>query len=220
MLSAMRRLRWKFQQRQKNVKFSVLAGTVIYAFLSWGLLPTVSAGYQPQPSAQTDAGKVPKELKEVGIETELGAQVPADELEFRDETGKRVKLAQYFDGSTPVILNLVYYRCPNLCNYLLNGLMDTLKKFQWSVGKQFKIVTVSIKPREKPALAKQKKENYLKQFARTTAPSGWHFLTGEEDQIRKLADSVGFGYRYDESQGEYAHSAAIWVLTPKAKISI
>ncbi len=177
------------------------------------------AGYPSQPNAQTNVGKIPKELEEIGIDSKLGAKISVDELSFKNEEDEVVKLSRYFDGKTPVILNLVYFKCPSLCNFLLNGLMDSLKKFNWSVGKQFKIVTISINPREKPKLAKAKKKNYLAQYNRTTAEAGWHFLTGEESQIKKLTSQVGFKYRYDQKQKEYAHGAAIWVLTPEAKIS-
>ncbi|MBN20571.1 MAG: photosynthetic protein synthase I [Bdellovibrionaceae bacterium] len=167
------------------------------------------------------ASEIPGELKGVGIEEKLGNQVPITELEFKNEDSQPVRLSQYFKSGKPVVLALVYYNCPNLCNFLLNGFLDTLKKFQWLPGREFEIVTVSINPREGSSLAKEKKKRYIEALGRDpeVVAQGWHFLTGQEDQIKKLADSVGFGFRFDEKSGEFAHSSALFVLTPSGKLS-
>jgi protein SCO1/2 len=138
---------------------------------------------------------------------------------FRDDEGKPVVLASYFKKNRPVILALVYYECPNLCNLLLNGLEKSLHKLDWTTGDQFELVAVSINPNETSKLASQKKENYLKIYNRPKAEKGWHFLTGEDAQIRSLASQVGFQYRYDAKEKQYAHAAAIYILTPQGKIS-
>lgn len=164
------------------------------------------------------ANTVPPELKDVGITEKLGNSLSLDTFAFKDETGAEVKLSQFF-GKKPVILTLVYYGCPNLCNYLLNGLVDSMKPLAWTPGKEFDIVTVSIDPTENAKLAQAKKTSYLESYGRPSAAFGWHFLTGSEDQIKKLAGEVGFGYRYDDQEKQYAHSAAIFVLTPQGKIS-
>ena len=161
---------------------------------------------------------VPPELQGISITENLKAQVPLD-LEFTDEQGRTVKLSAYFQGKRPVILTLVYYRCPMLCGLLLNGLTDALKEMEWTAGQQFDIVTVSIDPLETPTLAKLKKQNYLKEYGRPGAAAGWHFLTGREPNIRKLADTVGFGYRYDEETKQYAHAAGIFVCTPEGRLA-
>ncbi len=164
------------------------------------------------------AEPIPPELEGIGIEEKLGNFIPLD-LTFKDEQGKELKLRDFFTDQKPVILNLVYYGCPNLCGFLLNGFVDALKVFTWSPGKEFNVVTVSIDPSEKPALAAQKKEALLKVYSRNGAEAGWHFLTGAEENIKKLAAAVGFKYRYDTEEKQFAHSAAIFVLTPEGKIS-
>lgn len=170
------------------------------------------------PAAAQLANQVPEELQEVGVEEHLDAKLPLD-LEFRDEHGQVVKLGDYFDGDKPVILTLNYYKCPMLCGLQLNGLLDGLKELEWTPGQEFELVTVSINPLETPALAAEKKQNYISRYGRPSAAKGWHFLTGREPEIRRLAETLGFGYTYDRSTGEYAHAAAIMVATPDARVA-
>jgi protein SCO1/2 len=171
----------------------------------------------PPASAQRKE-PLPKDLEGVGITQHLGAKLPLD-LEFTAEDGKPVQLARYFTGDRPVVLTLGYYRCPMLCTLVLNSLVDGLKDLPWTPGREFEIVTVSIDPLETPTLARLKKQNYLEEYARPGAAAGWHFLTGREENIRKLADTVGFGYRYVKERGQYAHSAAIFVVTPDGRMA-
>lgn len=161
---------------------------------------------------------LPKQLEGVGITEHSGAQVPLD-LEFVADDGKPVRLRTYFDGKKPVILNLGYYRCPMLCGLVLSGLLQGLKETAWSVGREFEVVTVSIDPLETPTLARLKKESYMAEYGRPGAAAGWHFLTGREENIRKLADAVGFGYRYVPERGEYAHAAVLFMVTPDGHIA-
>ncbi|MHC4913728.1 MAG: SCO family protein, partial [Planctomycetota bacterium] len=147
-----------------------------------------------------------------------GAQVPLDRP-FVDERGKKVQLSDYFHGEKPVILTLGYYRCPMLCDLVLNGVVDALKSADWKPGREFDIVTISIDPLETPTMAKLKKQNYLKSLGIPSAGRGWHFLVGRGEDARAVADSVGFGYRYDEARKEYAHAAGIFLLTPDGKLS-
>ena len=170
-------------------------------------------------SFPSQSAEIPKPLQEVGILDKNGSQVAIRELTFRDETGSEVRLEKYFQSKRPVILTLVYYECPNLCNFLLNGLVDSMKPLEWTPGKRFDIVSVSINPKETPALATSKKASYLKSYGRPEAAEGWHFLTGSEDQIRRLADQVGFQYKYDEKEKQYAHAAGLFVLTPEGRLS-
>jgi protein SCO1/2 len=162
---------------------------------------------------------IPDELNGIGITEHLGDQVSIDDYTFKNEAGQDVKLSDYFHAGRPVLLTLVYYECPNLCNFLLNGLVASLKTLDWTPGQNFEIVTLSINPNEKPVLAEKKKAAYLESYGRKDAGAGWHFLTGDEAQIRKLAGQVGFGYRYEPKDAQYAHSAAIFALTPAGKIS-
>jgi len=161
---------------------------------------------------------IPPELADVGIDERLGSPISLDS-EFKDEHGENVALRKFFDGKHPVILTLVYYECPNLCNFLLNGFTASLKSLAWTPGEPFKIVTLSIDPRETPELATKKKQAYLELYGRSLGPEGWNFLTGSEEKIRKLAREVGFKYKYDEEQKQYAHTAALFVLTPDGKLS-
>ena len=162
--------------------------------------------------------QVPAALEEVGVTEHLDAKLPLD-LEFRDENGDRVRLGDFFDGDRPVILTLNYYKCPMLCGLMLNGVVDGLETMEWSPGDEFEIVTVSINPLETPELAAAKKQNYLKRLERPSAAEGWHFLTGREPEINRLAETVGFSYSYDPETQEYAHAAAIMACTPDGRVA-
>jgi protein SCO1/2 len=152
-----------------------------------------------------------------GIEQRLGEQVPL-QLSFRDETGQTVKLGSYF-GKKPVVLVLAYFRCPRLCDVVLNGMTDGLRELTYEMEKDYTVLTVSFDPREGPDLAAEKKKAYAERYRRPGTDNGWHFLTGEEDQIRRLAEAVGFRYSYDPKKNEYAHGSGIMILTPKGKVS-
>ena len=162
-------------------------------------------------------GVRPELLKEVGIDQKLNSPVPLD-LMFRDEHGKSVALGQYF-GSKPVILTLVYYNCPMLCTQVLNGLDRSLEQLPMTIGKDFYVITVSIDPTDQPPLAEAKQAVYLGMYNRPGSADGWHFLTGEESQIKQLAAAVGFRYAYDPDSKQYAHASGIMLLTPEGKIS-
>lgn len=162
---------------------------------------------------------VPPDAAAISITEKTGSQVPIQELKFRDETGAVVPLAKFFGRGRPVVLSLVYYECPSLCSLVMNGVLDSTKALQWTIGKEFDVVHVSIDPKEGASLAHLKKEVYVKAYGRLGADNGWHFLTGEADQIQRLADAVGFGFKYDEKSKEYAHSAGVFVLTPDGRIS-
>jgi protein SCO1/2 len=169
---------------------------------------------QREPEQRTNIAQL---TQSITIEQKLNEQVPLD-LTFRDETGRTVQLKQYF-GRKPVLLTLVYYECPSLCGLVLQGLLKSLRVLNYTPGEQFEIVTVSISPQETPELAAQKKLNFLKEYGRLDAARGWHFLTGEEEPIRRLADAVGFRYVYDPKTQQYAHAAGIMLLTPEGKVS-
>lgn len=159
----------------------------------------------------------PPYLENVGIDQRLDAQVPPD-LAFVDDTGKPVKLGDYF-GKKPLILNLVYYNCTMLCGEALAGLSASLKVIKFDVGNEFEVVTVSFNPKETPQLAAEKKKEYVKRYGRSSAEQGWHFLTGSADSINALTKAVGFQYQYDAAKNQYAHVTAILVLTPEGRIS-
>lgn len=161
--------------------------------------------------------ELPPALRSVSIDQRLNEQVPLD-LTFRNELGQAVRLDAYF-GSKPVILVLAYYRCPMLCNQVLNGLLDCLRKLSFDVGSQFQVVVVSFDPKESPPLAAAKKTTYIEQYGRPRAAGGWHFLTGDEASIRQLTQAVGFRYTYDATTTQYAHASGIMVVTPQGKLA-
>jgi protein SCO1 len=163
------------------------------------------------------ASNTPPLLEGVGIDQNLNAQVPMD-LIFRDETGQPVRLGQYFRDK-PVVLALVYYECPGLCDLILNGLSHAMQQISLNIGTDYQVVTVSFNPKETWQLAVAKKGNYLEKYNRPGAKEGWHFLTGDEPSIKTLADTVGFHYKYDQQSQQYVHASAIYVLTPEGKIS-
>lgn len=160
---------------------------------------------------------LPSQLRNVGIDQRLNEQVPLD-LTFYDETGKQVRLSDYF-GRKPVVLSLVYYDCPMLCTMILNGMLRSMRAIKLNVNEHFEVVTVSFDPREKPDLAAAKKAEYVKKYRRRGAAEGWHFLTGKEPSIRRLAQAVGFRYAYDPKTGQYAHASGIMILTPGGKLA-
>lgn len=156
-------------------------------------------------------------LSDVNIEQRLGQNLPLNAT-FRDEAGREVKLSEYFGKGKPVVLSLIYYRCPSLCNQILNGMLAAFRVVKHSIGEQYDVVCISIDPRETPDLAAQKKESYVKSYGRPNAANGWHFLTGNEDQIRRVADAVGYHYKYIPETDIYAHAAGIVVCTPEGKL--
>lgn len=160
----------------------------------------------------------PSDLEEVGVAEHPDAQIPLD-LAFRDATGERVTLKEFFDGTRPVILTMNYSNCPMLCSLQLNGLLEGLQGLEWDLGENFQMITVSIDPKESPERAALTKQKYLKMYGRPGVGDGWHMLTGNEENIRKLAGTVGFGYSFVEDTGEYAHAAVTFILTPDGRVS-
>jgi protein SCO1/2 len=183
----------------------------------------------PRPSSPLYGGRpengpvatgLPKALQNVGIDQKLNQQVPLD-LVLRDENGEQVKLGQYF-GKRPVVLSLVYYSCPMLCTQVLNGMAGAFKALAFIPGEEYEVVTVSFDPRETPALAAAKKTtyvNYLPEAKRAGASNGWHFLTADEENIKRLTEAVGFRYHWDQATEQFAHASGIMVLTPQGKLA-
>lgn len=163
---------------------------------------------------------LPKQLNGVGVEEKLESRVPL-ELEFIDSEGKKTTLGEVLTGDKPVLLTLNYSDCPMLCSVMLNGLVEGLEGMRWTVGTEFDLVTVSLDPNESPERAHSTKERFLTDYGRDepSIEDGWTFLVGSENNIRALADSVGFGYRYSESRKEYLHAAALMVLNPSGQVS-
>jgi len=171
------------------------------------------------PSQSNEVG-LPQALKEIGIQQKLGEQLPL-ETEFKDETGRTVRLGDYFNKGRPVVIAFVYYECPMLCNEVLNGLTGSLKGISFDAGKEFDVVAISFDAREneKPDLARNKKESYMSRYGRPGTEKGWHFLTGTQTSIDAAAGAAGFGYKWDEKSNQFAHAGGVMVATPDGKMS-
>ena len=180
----------------------MLAGALILAVA----LPAAAQRKEPMPAA----------LQGVGITENLEAQIPLD-LEFVDSDGKKVKLAKFFDGHRPVILTMNYSNCPKLCSVQLNGLVTAMKKMPWDLGQEYQIVTLGIDPLETPDRARLTRQKYLEQYGRPGSAEGWHFVVGREQNIERVADTVGFGYRLVGKQ--YVHAAVLIICTPEGVVS-
>ena len=160
----------------------------------------------------------PAELPgKVAIAQKLNTRIPLDVM-MRDETGRVVRLSEFFNHGKPVILNFVYYRCPMLCPMVLEGTTESLTNLKFNIGEQFDMVTISIDPRDQPKDAMAMKDKYIKRYGRLDSAS-WHFLTSNETAVKRVADAVGFQFAYDPQTDQFAHGAALFVLTPDARTS-
>ncbi len=162
--------------------------------------------------------ETPDELRGVGSDERLGAQAPLD-LAFTDSAGGEVTLGKILDGTKPVLLTMNYSDCPRLCSLQLNGLFRGLDKLAWDLGDQFRMITVSIDPNESPKRAEDTRQKYLQAYGRQGRSDGWRCLVGREENIRKLADAVGFRYVYVEETKQFAHAAVTMVLAPDGRVS-
>ncbi|MCL6533475.1 MAG: SCO family protein [Armatimonadetes bacterium] len=199
----MRNQLWVWIMVMASVGLTSLAGAQLYR--------------RPGEIGQFQEQEQKKILEQVTVEQRLNTQVPLD-LTFRDETGKTVRLGDYF-GKRPVILVMAYYECPMLCTVVLNELTRSLNALDYTIGKEFEVITVSISPTETPELARQKKQTYLSAYKKSGGEKGWHFLVGDEPNIKALANAVGFQYTYDPRTKQYAHPAVIMILTPQGKLA-
>lgn len=162
-------------------------------------------------------GVKPAALEGVGIEEHLGRQVDLN-LQFTAESGYPVALSEFFHKKRPVILDLIYYQCPNLCTLVLNGQTQAMREIlPWTPGNEYEVVTISIDPQESFDLARKKKAIYTSSFDHP-AP-GWHFLCDRDGNAKKLAEMVGYKYRWDERTQQFAHAAGIMILTPEGKVA-
>lgn len=187
---------------------AVLSAMVLITFA----LPVV--GQMADPSSD----RLPPQLGYVAIEQRLGQQAPL-QLPFRDETGKTVLLANYFQVGRPVLLSLVYFNCNMLCSQVLAEIAHSLSLLKFDAGKQFEVVTVSFDPRETAQMASEAKSKYLAVYGRSGAENGWHFLTGDSSSIGALTDAVGFHYRWDAQTKQFAHATGIMLLTPEGRVA-
>jgi protein SCO1/2 len=196
------------------------AGVLLISFLA-GAHAQVSPTGQKQMGEPAD-DKLPTVLHGVTIAQHLNQQLPLDST-FVDETGRTVRLGQYFDGKHPVLLALVYYKCPILCSEELKGLTGALEMVSYRPGKDFQIVAISIDPTETPAIAASKKREYVTYYGHPESAPGWHFLTGQQPAIDAVAKATGFGYvpmaGPDGKKDQFAHASAIQIVTPEGRIA-
>jgi len=189
----------------------------VYRGLTLFFVLTLSLWLSLVSFARAHDASRPIPLRDVEFDQKLNSQIPLD-LSFTDERGVPVQLRQYFGGK-PIILNFVYYKCRDLCPLLLDGMVRTLRGVSFDIGTEFDVLTVSIDPHDNAALAAAQKRNFLARYGRPGSERGWHFLTGEEAAIDKLAEAVGFHYSFDATTGEFAHATGIVLLTPTGKTS-
>jgi protein SCO1/2 len=205
----------------RTVQFNIAKGLAF--LLVAGALAVAQPPSSFREKTASSASQVsPAELTNVGIDQRLDQQVPLD-LEFKDESGKTVKLGDYFRAGRPVILNLVYYTCPMLCGEELAGEASALGVLHFTPGDEYEVVSVSFNPDETPKDAAEKKQVYVarmnEHLQSKSDGSGWHFLTGQPAEIKQLADAVGFHYRRDAQTGQFIHAAAIMIVTPTGKLA-
>lgn len=189
------------------------------------VLPSMSLAQAMQPRSEgarvdNPSASKPPLLQQVGIDQKLDAQVPLDAT-FKDDFGKQITLGDYLGpGHTrPAIFVLVYYGCPRLCTTVLTQLKNAMMPMTLDPGKDFEVIVISFDPKEGPQLAAEKKIEYMKAYRRPGTEGGWHFLTGDEANIHKVTEAVGFRYAWDEKNQQFVHAGGIMVLTPQGKIS-
>jgi protein SCO1/2 len=168
--------------------------------------------------AQTNSATPPQLPGKVAIAQNLNAQLPLD-LMVRDETGRVVRLGEYFNHGKPVLLNFMYYRCPMLCPMVMDGVTNALTELRFDIGKEFDVVTISMDPRDTPEQAAAKKDLYVKRYGRFGAANGWHFLTAHESAIKRITSTVGFHYVYAPKNDQFAHGTALIAVTPAGRVS-
>ncbi|HEY1731782.1 MAG TPA: SCO family protein [Terriglobales bacterium] len=202
----------------KFLKQLVMAWLLVASALVFAQAPSSFMDEKSGTASQVN----PPEFKDIGIDQRLNQQLPLN-LQFKDETGKTVRLGDYFESGRPVILNLVYYSCPMLCGEELAGEASALAMLPFTPGNQYEVVSVSINPDETPADAAAKKKMYVDRVNEHLDPkmdgSGWHFLTGQQSQIQQLAQAVGFHYRRDPQTKQFIHATGLTIVTPAGKIA-
>ena len=187
-------------------------------FASFAALAATAALALATPLRADDpaASVMPQALRDVGIDRQVGKQLPLD-LRFHDETGREVRLAEYFGKKKPVVLVPVYYSCPMLCPLALEGLARSLRMLTFGARTDYELVVFSFDPRDTPADARRKKADALATFGRAGGDAGWHFLTGDARTIAALTRAIGF--RYKAEGGQFVHASTLVMATPKGKIA-
>jgi protein SCO1 len=187
--------------------------------------PNFLTGFSNDAPAVTSAStQRPEALKDVTFQQRLNERLPLDAV-LKDEAGRAVALGEYFGprqaggGTKPVIVAFVYYTCPMLCTQVMNGISSSLRALSFEAGKDFDVVLISFDPRDTPAAALEKKRSLMDYWKTTNSADGWHFLTGDADTVRRVANAAGFTYKWDEQTQQFAHVSGILVATPEGRLA-
>jgi protein SCO1/2 len=186
---------------------------IVALLLAAGMLRAQAVPGNAGPAASA----MPAALQDVGFSPPLNGPMPLDLL-FRDETGRSVRLREYF-GQKPVVLAFVYYRCPMLCDQVEQGVVGVLRMLSFHPGRDYEVVFVSFDSRETPEMAAEKKKKALAHFRRPEADSGWHFLTGSRESVEAATKAANFRFSFDAKNNLFAHASGVLLLTPDARIS-
>ncbi len=198
------------QKQRSKLLFSILfSGITAYS--------QVGLCYENRITPQAPTEKI-RNAEKMGIQEKLGVELDLS-LPLVNEKGESVVLGSFFNSQKPVILSLVYYTCPGLCNFHLNGVFEALKKVDWNPGEKFEIVAISFDAKEGPDVAKAKKQSYVDLYGRPAAAAGIHFLTANQETIAAITKKVGFNYKWDEPSKQWAHSSAAILVSPQGKIT-
>lgn len=182
-----------------------------------GAATSPSHAYDPK-NAEVTGHELPKEFEGVGVDEHLGAQLDMS-LPFFDDNGEQVTLGKYFNSGKPVLMAMVYYSCPSLCNFHMNGLTELFKELKWTIGQEFDVVFVSMYSKERADLAAPKKEAHVEEYGRPESMNGWHLLTGDESSIQALAKQLGFKFKWIPEQEQFSHVSVAYAITPGGQIS-
>ena len=194
-----------------SMKLVALIGIVFVLAPAWGYDPD-------QKASQALSHEVPPEIQGVGIKENLGGNIDLDR-KFTNHAGQTVSLGNYFGQGRPVLMAMIYYNCPNLCNFQLNGLVNVVNQMKGKAGIDYDVVAVSMDHKETPDLAAKKRQTYLKTIDQKDANKSWHFLVGTEENVKALADEFGFQFKWNDQLGQYAHAAATYVMSEVGQIT-
>jgi protein SCO1/2 len=211
-------------QRTWRVPAVVFVLSIVHWALSIGVAnaqpgyPSSYLSYSGEGQQRADSSNTaPPQLRDVTFKQRLNERLPLDAM-FKDEAGRTVTLGDYF-GQRPVVFAFVYYSCPMLCTQVMNGISSALKVLPFKPGQDFDVVLVSFDPKDTPAVATDKKRAHLQYWSAETQAAAWHFLTGDEVNIRRVTAAAGFNYRWDEPTHQYAHVSGVLVVTPDGRLS-
>ncbi|MEM1041569.1 MAG: SCO family protein [Bacteroidota bacterium] len=174
---------------------------------------TVASG----PVVAQPAGDLPDEFQGAGIEERLGEMVSLD-LPFVASDGTPVTLGDYVDGERPVVVAFVYHNCPMLCSLILDGMTEALRESSVDLGEDYEALAISFDEADTPERAAAVRERYAA-LAGEGAADGLHFLVGEPPSIEQVTSQLGFGFKWNERQKEFAHSAGLFFLSPEGRLT-